>query len=119
MNVRNCNCVFTSVPTGVASIELESRTDTSLSVAWAEPQNTDLARYDVNISPNDGGENLPIRVNKYVEKYLASLWCGHNLMLKYIQHNSRTINIQDILGPKICSHVSFLGAVHYRMFLIT
>ena len=69
MKVRNCNCLFTSVPTGVASIELESRTDTSLSVAWAEPQNTVLTRYDVSINPNDGGESLPISVNKCVEKY--------------------------------------------------
>ena len=60
-------CIAISVPTGVASIELESRTDTSLSVAWAEPQNTDLASYDVRISPNDGGETLPISVNRYVQ----------------------------------------------------
>ena len=63
----NFQCIFASVPTGVASIELASRTDTSLSITWAEPQNTDLARYDVSISPNDGAENLPISVNKYVE----------------------------------------------------
>ena len=62
MNVNVFLCI--SVPTGVASIELETRTDTSLSVAWAEPQNTDLARYDLSISPNDGGESLPISVNR-------------------------------------------------------
>ena len=54
--------VFT-VPNSVASIELVSRTKSSLIIAWAEPQNTDFVRYDIEITPNDGGES-PFSVNK-------------------------------------------------------
>ena len=58
------NFLCASVLTGVASIELTDRTDTSLSIAWAEPQNTDFARYYVSISSTDGGEDKSVTVNR-------------------------------------------------------
>ena len=55
------SCLF-PVPVEIASVELLERTDTSLSITWAEPSAPDLAGYDVSISPNDNNEVLPIRV---------------------------------------------------------
>ena len=52
------------MPFGVSNIETGETSDTSITVSWAEPSNSDLEYYEIMISPNDGQDELPITVAK-------------------------------------------------------
>ena len=102
-----------SVPTGVASIELTARTDTSFSIVWAEPQNTDLVRYDVSISPNDGAENLPIRVNKLVD---VTDLISNQKIISLCGPHPVTSNLEQIVALFVQSISKNLFLLHCKHF---
>ncbi|KAI0218158.1 hypothetical protein LSAT2_030115 [Lamellibrachia satsuma] len=72
----------TTKPSTVAEISLNQRTPTSLDLSWSKPDGT-VGQYKLLISPNDGGEQLPVTVpsGSALSHQFSNLKPGHSYVV--------------------------------------